>query len=147
MNRTRTDESENSDAQEAMPPVRRIRKADREGRVGRLVDPVPSLQRQRREVARTPDVPMAPAGEPGPSQSIRTDRLDTDMAKLAQRPALTLVPPLPDSFPFAGVAGILERAGRPLSVLADFLPPETFGELAAYMALRGSAATAEASRP
>jgi hypothetical protein len=73
--------------------------------------------------------------------------LDTDMPNLAQRPALTLVPPLPDSFPFAGVAGILERAGRPLSVLADFLPPETFGELAAYMALRGSAATAEASRP
>src|ERR1019366_6672449 len=99
MNRTRTDESENSDAQEGMSPVRRLRKADRARRVGGLVDPVPSLQRQRREVARTPDVPMAPAGEPGPSQSIRTDRLDTDMPNLAQRPALTLVPPLPDIVP------------------------------------------------
>ena len=60
---------------------------------------------------------------------------------------LTIVPPLPDSFPFAGVASILERAGRPASALADSMPPETFGELEAYMALRGSAATAEASRP
>jgi hypothetical protein len=91
--------------------------------------------------------PAAHAGPARNSNSIRTGRLDTDMPNLAQRPALTLVPPLPDSFPFAGIASILERAGRPLSVLADFMPPETFGELAAYMALRGSAATAEASRP
>jgi hypothetical protein len=84
MARNQTYESETRDAQEGMSPVRRLRKADRARRVGGLVDPVPSLQRQRREVARTRNAKAGPAAHAGParnSNSIRTDRKDSEQCR------------------------------------------------------------------